>query len=70
MEKNEVIPAFEMLLDEIDAVVMALNEEAPLMLRYADAVMQVESIAPLRKSVIVRGGAGFHSKPSNGQKTT
>ena len=57
MEKNEVIPAFEMLLDEIDAVVMALNEEGAQLLtagKYADAralIAKVESINAIRVKV-------------------
>ena len=40
MEKNEVIPAFEMLLDEIDAVVMALNEEGAQLLPRGSTLMR------------------------------
>jgi hypothetical protein len=57
MEKNEVIPAFEMLLDEIDAVVEVLNEEGAQLLtagKYADAralIAKVESINAIRVKV-------------------
>ncbi len=57
MQKHEVIPAFEMLLDEIDAVVGALNEEGAQLLtagKYAEAralIAKVEAINAIRGKV-------------------